>query len=355
MHALVAASMVGGVSAFVSFDKTVHLTVDGETKKVHTFARSVAGVLAREGIEVGDYDSVVPSLDRKIDEGQRIAVRFGRPIDLDMDGDKKRVWVTATSVDEALSELGVRDRNVYIFSSRSQAIGREGLELKVLSSRQVTLIADGKTRKLKTSAGTVRQLLLEAGILLEGLDEVSPQIDATPEDGAKIRVVRVDAKRITVKVDIPFKVRKIDDPKMFPWERKVVTPGRKGVKETTVELIRRDGKLADKDTISSKVLREPRDEVVRLGTKSAKFARTGAEGLNWAALAQCESGGNPRAVSPAGYYGLYQFSPGTWRTVGGRGMPHKATPAEQTYRAMLLYKREGARPWPVCGRKLFAR
>ncbi len=346
--------MVSGVSAFISFDKTVHLSVDGRTEKVHTFARSVAGVLAREGITISDYDSVVPSLDRKIEEGQRIAVRFGRPIDLEMDGDKKKVWVTATSVDEALTELGVRDHNVYVSASRSDRIGREGLKLKVFSPREVTLIADGKTRKIETAAGSIRQLLVEAGIVLDALDEVNPQLDATPEDGAKIRVVRVESKRMSVKVEIPFKIKKIDDPKMFPWERKVITKGKKGLKEQTVELLRRDGKVADKDTLSERIIREPRTEVVRVGTKAAKFARTGAEGLNWAALAKCESGGNPKAVSPAGYYGLYQFSPATWRSVGGRGMPHQATPAEQTYRAMMLYKDQGARPWPVCGRRLFS-
>jgi hypothetical protein len=38
-----------------------------------------------------------------------------------------------------------------------------------------------------------------------------------------------------------------------------------------------------------------------------------ADGLNWGALAQCESGGNPRAVNPSGrYFGLYQFSLPTW-------------------------------------------
>jgi hypothetical protein len=75
--------------------------------------------------------------------------------------------------------------------------------------------------------------------------------------------------------------------------------------------------------------------------------------LNWAALAQCESGGNPRAVNPAGYYGLYQFSPATWRSVGGRGLPSRASAGEQSRRAQTLYRRSGAGPWPNCGRHLF--
>lgn len=76
--------------------------------------------------------------------------------------------------------------------------------------------------------------------------------------------------------------------------------------------------------------------------------------LNWAALARCESGGNPRAVNPAGYYGLYQFSRSTWRSVGGRGLPSRASAREQSRRAHTLYRRSGSSPWPTCGRLLFS-
>jgi hypothetical protein len=58
-------------------------------------------------------------------------------------------------------------------------------------------------------------------------------------------------------------------------------------------------------------------------------------------------------VNPAGYYGLYQFNKRTWRGVGGKGMPHKASRAEQTKRAQKLYVKRGAQPWPHCGRRLF--
>ncbi len=76
--------------------------------------------------------------------------------------------------------------------------------------------------------------------------------------------------------------------------------------------------------------------------------------LNWAALARCESGGNPRAVNAAGYYGLYQFSPSTWRSVGGNGLPSRASASEQTARAQTLFRRAGSSPWPHCGPRLFS-
>lgn len=69
-------------------------------------------------------------------------------------------------------------------------------------------------------------------------------------------------------------------------------------------------------------------------------------------IAQCESGGNPRALSPGGQYrGKYQFHPDTWRSLGGQGSdPAAASEGEQDRVAALLYSREGASPWPVCGR-----
>jgi peptidoglycan hydrolase-like protein with peptidoglycan-binding domain len=72
-----------------------------------------------------------------------------------------------------------------------------------------------------------------------------------------------------------------------------------------------------------------------------------------ARIAACESGGDPTAVSPSGRYrGKYQFSRATWRTLGGAGDPAAAPEAVQDRLAAALYAREGASPWPVCGRGL---
>jgi LysM repeat protein len=59
-----------------------------------------------------------------------------------------------------------------------------------------------------------------------------------------------------------------------------------------------------------------------------------------------ESGGNYATNTGNGYYGAYQFNLGTWRGVGGTGLPSDATPAEQDMRAQMLYDRRGCSPWP---------
>ena len=84
---------------------------------------------------------------------------------------------------------------------------------------------------------------------------------------------------------------------------------------------------------------------------SARSSRGGSATAVLERIARCESGGNPRAVSPDGrYYGKYQFSKATWRSVGGTGNPAEASEAEQDRRATMLYESAGASPWPVCGR-----
>ncbi len=62
-------------------------------------------------------------------------------------------------------------------------------------------------------------------------------------------------------------------------------------------------------------------------------------------IAQRESGGNPNAVNASGYYGLFQFSPSTWASVGGTGNPANASVEEQWKRARILYQTAGASQW----------
>jgi peptidoglycan hydrolase-like protein with peptidoglycan-binding domain len=66
-------------------------------------------------------------------------------------------------------------------------------------------------------------------------------------------------------------------------------------------------------------------------------------------IAQCESGGDPTAVSPSGQYrGKYQFDRATWEAMGGTGDPAAAPEAEQDRRAADLMARQGPSAWPNC-------
>jgi peptidoglycan hydrolase-like protein with peptidoglycan-binding domain len=67
-------------------------------------------------------------------------------------------------------------------------------------------------------------------------------------------------------------------------------------------------------------------------------------------IAQCESGGNPTAISRSGRYrGKYQFDQATWEQWGGTGDPAAAPESVQDRIAVKLYRAQGTAPWPNCG------
>jgi len=75
----------------------------------------------------------------------------------------------------------------------------------------------------------------------------------------------------------------------------------------------------------------------------------------WARIRHCEAGGNYSRNSGNGYYGAYQFSAGTWHSLGYSGLPHQAPPEVQDEAARKLQHRSGWGQWPACSRRVGAR
>jgi len=74
-------------------------------------------------------------------------------------------------------------------------------------------------------------------------------------------------------------------------------------------------------------------------------------GVNWDAVAACESGGNWSTATGNGYYGGLQFTMGTWHANGGSGSPSQASREEQIRVAENVLRTQGIKAWPVCGKR----
>lgn len=353
-QALVVAFLAGGTTAFVAADKAVRLSVDGVPRTLHTFADDVAELLDEEGLTVGEHDLVAPDPGAELGHGDEVVVRFGRPVTLTVDGRSRRVWTTARTVEEALQQVGVRAGGAYTSVSRSRPISRGGLDVAVRTERTVTLMADGRARTVRTTAATALEAVQEAGITLAGADTTSVPPDSFPRDGQTITVMRIRDTEEVREEPIPYDTVRTDDPRLDRGTEVVARAGRAGTRRVTYAVRTVNGVRQKPRRLSEEVVREPVTRQVRAGTRRLPDSVRGAEGLNWNALAQCESGGRPDAVDPSGTYGgLYQFDAATWRSLGGRGRPQDASPEEQTYRAKKLYVQRGASPWPHCGRRLY--
>ncbi|MFD4247163.1 ubiquitin-like domain-containing protein [Streptomyces sp. NPDC058525] len=352
-QALVVAFLAGGTTAFVAADKAVRLTVDGVPRTLHTFADDIDELLASEGLDVGPHDLVAPAPGEPLDDGEEIVVRYGRPLRLTLDGQQRQVWTTARTVEGALRQFGIRAEGAYLSAPRTAPVPRAGLALSVRTERSVTFMADARERTIRTNAATVQEALDQAGITLGGQDTTSVPPDSFPRDGQTITVLRITGTREVREERIPFETERVEDGTLFAGTEVVERAGRPGARRVTYSLRTVNGVRQKPRRIADETVREPVTQLVKVGTKPLPTSVSGADGLNWAALAQCESGGRPSATDPSGTYGgLYQFDVRTWQGLGGSGRPQDAPASEQTYRAKKLYVQRGASPWPHCGRRL---
>jgi len=363
VSAVALTAVVGGTVAYANSDKQITLTVDGQSRTVEADADTVQALLAGEGIAVNARDIVAPAPGTELQDGQEVVVRLARPLTVSVDGKETTYWTTERTVSGALTALGIRADGARLSASRSLPLGRQGLDLAIVTPKSVMVKADGKASAVTTTAGTVADLLGERALTLRSSDKLSVSRGARVTDGLVVAITRVDRKKATAEEKVGFSTLTQTTSSLYKGQRKVVTEGRTGLRRAVYDLTYVDGKLSKRRLATATVTRAPVARVVQVGTKARpaapRAARSGGggsvagvDGLNWASLARCESGGNPRAVNPNGHYGLYQFSLSTWRSVGGSGNPINASSAEQTYRAKLLYKKAGAGQWS-CGRHLF--
>jgi resuscitation-promoting factor RpfB len=362
VNAAVVISLVGGTTAYATCDNTVTLSVDGKAESIHTFADTVGDVLADQDIELGSHDVVAPSVDSPVEDGSEIAVRFGRQLTVTIDGVEREVWTTALSVDEALEDLGIRAAGAELSVSRSLGIGRRGLDFEIRTPKDVTLVADGDSRTVTTTAIIVREALADAGITLGKLDRISPALEDPVTDGLTLTVNRVVAEKRTVTVTVEHKVTRQNDSSLYEGDTEVDVKGRDGMIERVVEVLIVDGKEGEQRVLSEKTVVAAVTEVVLVGTKERPAPEpvpeptpidTSVDGGVWDQLAECESGGNWSINTGNGYYGGLQFSLDTWQAYGGSGYPHENSKAEQIRIATKVRDaRGGYGDWPACAAKL---
>jgi resuscitation-promoting factor RpfB len=350
LFALVLLGLVGGSLAYFAAQKSVTLTVDGQAREVSTYAGTVGEVLEEEGLETQSHDVVLPDAEATVADGDTVVVNRARPLRLTVDGVESEVYVTALSVDEALEQLGYRAEDLVVSASRSERLPLDGMALSISTPKDVTLLVDGRQDVVTTTAATAGDLLAERGITLAETDRTSIYPTQALLNGMRLQVFRVRVDEVTVTTPIPHGTVETEDPNAFEGEETVTRPGVEGEQATTFRVTVTDGVETAREQLGTAVTRQPEDEQVTVGTKprpapAATGVPNSTDGLNWAAVAKCESGGNPRAVNPAGYYGLFQFSLPTWRSVGGTGNPIDASPEEQLMRAQMLYARSGPGQW----------
>lgn len=188
--------------------KEVTLAVDGQEVSLKTRAQTVADLLRMQKIELGPQDKVLPALDTSLVSGMRVEITRAVPVNLTVDGETKKLFVAAKTVEEALKEAGI-------------ALGEKDL--------------------------------------------VYPGPQEALYPGMDIRVVRVWQELREVEVTLPYNTYRLYDAEMLVGQQKVVQEGRPGKARQRWLLTYHDGQEVDRVMQDSQVLEAPVDRVVRVG------------------------------------------------------------------------------------------
>ena len=353
--AVVVAAVAGTTVGYAALTKDVTLTLDGRTTHVSAIGDTVGDVLAAEGIDVTEKDLVAPAVSEDVSDGSAIAVQFGRPLELSVDGDSRTYWVNSTNVASALGEIGRRFDGADLSASRGSSIGRTGLTLAVVTPKVVRIKLGAKElRKRKVTAMTVADVLKTMDFEVDRHDKISPSLTTEITDGDKVVVtdIRIATRKVAREVvDAPVIER--EDATMYEGEEEVVQSGKDGVRKVTYRLRFVNGELTARKVVRSAMKVKAVATIVKVGTKEEPTSDFSGGSTVWDSLAQCESGGNWAINTGNGYYGGLQFNLGTWRAYGGSGYPHQNSREAQIAVAERLRAATGGYgSWPGCAAKL---
>ncbi len=349
-------SLIGGGAAAIAMNKSVTVDIDGKAHQVNTYADTVGEVLDDEGLDVGSHDALSPSPAASINDGGKIVLERGRQLHLTIDGEKRDFWVRATSVADALKQVNVAADGAWMSAGMDHEVPLNGMALEIKTVKNITLFDGGnKPKTLQTTSVTVTELLQELKLDLGKDDTVSPRGNLKITDGAEVRITRngVTVVNKTEKVKPP--VQEVEDPNAEKGTEVVLDPGTPGERIATYRITVKNGKEMSRVEIGSKVTKQPKPKVVKIGTKQPPQPVI-SDAAVWDQLAQCESGGNWAINTGNGYYGGLQFDKGTWDANGGgqyAAYPNEATREQQIAIATKVRDaRGGYGAWPACSSKL---
>ncbi len=234
------------VTGFVWAQKGVIVVVDGESRPMKTQSDTVSMVLAEAGIPVCEGDVVTPGPETLVTDGMVIVVLHATHVSLDLQGGAVDVAVVGDTVADALIAAGIDP---------------------------------------------------SCGVATE------PSLDAPIADGMSIKVDDVFVRVVEETVEIPFETVAEDDAAKSRGSRTIVTEGVAGKMMRVYRVLVTNGVEGPRALIAEKIVSEPVDEIVAVGTKRSTGYTVASRGgtSTSASTAKAPTSGTAMRVTTTAY------------------------------------------------------
>ncbi|NOX62308.1 MAG: DUF348 domain-containing protein [Chloroflexi bacterium] len=144
---------------------------------------------------------------------------------------------------------------------------RPGQRIVIQRATPIQIVVDGETLDIRTREETVAAALAEQGIMLFGLDRVSPRLDTPLQDHTIIRITRVREDVIYEDERIPFQTVWRPDDELLIDERRIAQKGAFGLLRRRYRVRYEDGEEVERALEAEWVAVEPQNKVIAYGRK----------------------------------------------------------------------------------------
>lgn len=307
-----------------------HITIhDGKGKiTIRSSVSTVAAVLERADIKVGEYDIVEPGLEEEIKEDNFNINIYRAHEALVIDGHTRKYIKTASMAPaEVAKDAGVDLLEADIVEIVPQNnILESGMNVayQVVRAKVVNLNFYGKATQIRTQAKTVSAFLKEQGISSNKEENwISVPLNTIIADGTSFAVYRQGKQTISVEEDIMYGESITYDFSIDYGKRIVTKAGKIGRRVATYGVEMKDGQEISRTFISNVVTVNPETQYVTVGMKVNLPPGTHQDWMAAAGISSSDYGyvnfimeheahWNPIAQNrTSGAYGICQALPGS--------------------------------------------
>lgn len=299
----------------------------GDEKVIVSQAATVGDVLKEADIVLDSKDAVEPTVSEKlVASNYQINIYRARPVII-VDGNiRQKVMTPYQTADQIAASA-----RVTLFSEDKTLIDRvdnlaegAGLQLTITRAIPFQFTLYGKTTIARTQGKTVGEMLTGKGLKLSSDDRVTPSQDTPLINNLTVRVWREGKQTISVDESVDFDIDKTEDANQSVGYLDVITPGVKGVRSVTYEVIIQDGQEVSRTEIASVIMKPATKQVEIVGAKGEYTTPSENETIAWDFLisngfSRLQTAGimgnlmqehGFRTTSASGGYGLVQWTGG---------------------------------------------
>jgi resuscitation-promoting factor RpfB len=315
------AALAQGMVVEVQRARPVVLVVDGRERIVYAHGEQPVDLLAEHGVVLSRYDAFQirsPLVTDPPDTRHRIVVQRAARVILDQGATRTSFYTTAPTIGEALLEAGIRlYRADKVFPDLATPVF-DGMHVQVQLSAPVSVRIDGHVMRTRTHRARVGEVLADLGMTLNGLDYAVPPLDASLGDGLEIQVVRVTESVIVEQSSIPFDVVWQPDPNTEIDTQGLLQEGKPGVLERRIRLRYEDGRVVDRWVEGESIVLPPSNRVMGYGTKVVvRQLSTSSGPVEYWRVLKCLATSYSASTS-----GVSRSNPSYGRTATGKKMRH---------------------------------